>query len=209
MSQRNTGKWSEEEQEWFLKGIDEFGVDYKKLEEHMGGVRDVRQIAHYYKTGIKKDPDMFSPGKTPKKRSAPASAVKTPSKKSKATTPAASARKNTRKSAPASAIKTPKRAPPPKDDSGEDSSDEINVTSPPPVSRNRAASAKKPAAKKSTPAPTKRTTRSAAATVKVADEMKEKENMSISDFFKKEEVQTVIAGALGFVFVLVVKKLMA
>jgi hypothetical protein len=210
---RNTGPWSQEEKEWFQKGIDQFGVDYGKLEDHMGGARNRKQIKFYYHTNIKKDPDIFSPGKSPKKRTtsqAENEDASTPMKKSKAggkeaRTPAASAKKATR-SASASTVKASARKLQPPEESDEESEEEIKP--PPPVPKTTVT---KTSAKK-TSVPTKRTTRSATAAAKPEESSKEKEmeeQASLTSFFNKEEVQVVLAGFLGFLVVMFVKMLMA
>ena len=207
MSERNTGKWTEEEVEWFQQGVDQFGNDYAKLEEHMGGARNRKQIRHYYSKAIKKDPEFFSP----KKRKASGAATATPAKKTKAgeaKTPPPSAKRATR-SAPASTAKSSARTPakkaPPANDSDEESSEEIKA--PPAVKKTPA---KKPAAKSTAPAPapTRRSSR-IAEKAKEAEEEEVKEQNSLVEFFNKEEVQLVLAGILGFVVVMIAKKLMA
>ena len=207
MSEYNTGKWTAEEEEWFQKGVDEFGNDFGKLEEHMGGARSRKQIRWYYNHNVKKDPNFFSP----KKRKASDAAASTPSKKSKAggaaKTPPRSARRAPRAAPPSAArspVRTPSKKAPPANESDEESTEEIK--SPPPV---RKTPAKKTTPAKSTPAPTRRSSRIAAKAAEESKGEEVKEQASLVSFFNTEEVQLMLAGIMGFVFVFVVKKFMA
>jgi hypothetical protein len=41
---QNVGTWTEEEKALFQQGLDEFGLNFRKIEEYMGGSRSLSQI---------------------------------------------------------------------------------------------------------------------------------------------------------------------
>jgi Myb-like DNA-binding domain len=216
---RNTGKWSEDEKMVFQQGIAEFGLDWQKMEEHMGGARSLNQIRHYYRTMKEKDPDMFSPekvgSKTPKKRSSTAAgnATTTPKKKTKAVeenvkTPAKKTPKKVPAMAATSSTGTKPHAIAKKSDPTEASEEEEEeiVGKPPPLPT---ASDKKAAPKKPVVAAAEKTSSGDVAVMATEEKVESSSPMkSIADFLKKEEVQTVLAGILGFVVVIIAKKFM-
>ncbi|KAG7353163.1 Myb-like DNA-binding protein [Nitzschia inconspicua] len=215
---RNTGKWSEEEKVVFEQGIAEFGLDWKKMEEHLGGARNLNQIRHYYRTMREKEPDMFSPEKigtkTPKKRSSTAAgnSTTTPKKKTKAgEADSKTPTKRIPKKAPASAAKvsavavtrrTPKKSAPEESLEGGDEFDEM----PPPLPT---VSVDKVAPKKEATAAPRKSSSVDSGVMTTEEKVEGSTPLKfVTDFLQKEEVQTVLAGILGFVVVFVAKKFM-
>mmetsp|Transcript_9428 Transcript_9428/g.15144 ORF Transcript_9428/g.15144 Transcript_9428/m.15144 type:complete len:237 (-) Transcript_9428:237-947(-) len=222
---KNSGRWTEEEREKFLQGFEKFGNDYSKLEEYIG-TRSQSQIKTHYYHYSKTQPELFSPEKakkTPKKRSSTSNTESAPSKKSKTgrrstgATPAASKTKNkpsavkkhdvqgapvtvtSSKAAAASAQKN--------EASSDDDSEKFDKR-PPPLPKTTVTAGTKGKKSKGTPVKTPTTTGDADvvgdsdADVHQLDHYKE----SVKYYLKKEEVQGVIAGILGFFVVLAVKK---
>ncbi len=212
-SKTNKGRWTDEEHERFEVAIQTYGVDDMKLLEAHIKTRDVTQIRTHYKHLERTQPDLFSPEKIGKKRASTESSSspkkKTKTKGQEATTP--------KKPAPASAKKAPasakKGAPPSASkkkssksvDSEDDSaaSEDVYDGKPPPLVET----------KKTGPKPKTKESAKASTTVETpleGDDMEAQKEVSVQDklvgFMKKEEVQTVVAGVLGFVLVLAVKK---
>lgn len=195
-----------------------FGLDWRKMEEHMGGARNLNQIRHYYRTMRDKEPDMFSPekvgSKTPKKRSSTAAgnSAATPKKKTKADESALAKTTPKRSSEAAAAAKgstTPVRsriAAKKSVPSVESDTDEEIDGKPPPLAK-ASATTTTPKTKQPPSAKKESSTTSASGTTATMDQ-EPSPMRAITDFFQKEEVQTVLAGILGFVVVFVAKKLM-
>jgi hypothetical protein len=214
------GKWKEDEKALFQQGIADFGLDWRKMEEFMGGARSLEQIRTYYRSMKEKYPDMFSPEKVGKK---------TPTKRSSAAAGNISTTTRTKKTKAGEELsktptkRTPKRAPAlattavtsvttrarsnllasAAHSRVEDEFDEMPPLLPPSVG-------KKAVIKKNVPTDAAKKTSSSGSDAVAAREVVDGSApiKSITDFLEMEEVQTVLAGILGFLVVLVAKQWM-
>jgi hypothetical protein len=215
---QNVGTWTEEEKALFQQGLDEFGLNFRKIEEYMGGSRSLLQIRNYYQSLKRKNPRMFSPKKldkiSPRKRSGAVAgniSTDTPTKKSKSAKEVipVSTANWTPKRAPTSAART--RAPvatqatsffsaSPEDFREEEEFEEMPRSVPTSVIKKVVLTKEETIAVATKTSGSGSDALAARETVGGSGPLK-----SIMDFLEKEEVQTVLAGVLGFVVVSVAK----
>jgi hypothetical protein len=215
-SKTNKGRWTDDEHERFEAAIEMYGVDDMKLLEAHIKTRDVTQIRTHYKHLERTRPDLFSPEKVGKKRASTESSS-SPKKKTKtkgqgtttpkkaAATPAENAPGSAKKGSILSAYKKKSSKSVESEDDSAASEDAYDGKPPPLVEtkkRGHQRKLKQPAKASTTvQEPTEGGE---------GDVVEAQEEISVQDklvgFMKKEEVQTVIAGVLGFVLVLAVKK---
>jgi hypothetical protein len=211
---KNSGRWTDEEHERFEAAIQMYGADdMKMLEKHIG-TRDVTQIRTHYRHLNRTNPDILSPekiGAVSKKRTS-AETSSSPKKKPKTkgpegTTPKkpATASKKALASAnkvPAGASASKKKSKSIERENASASSEDVYDGKPPPIVEPK----KGPKTKKTTPAKTSIVGKTSSPTADEGEILELSVQERLVGFMKKEEVQTVIAGILGFVLVLAVKK---
>jgi SHAQKYF class myb-like DNA-binding protein len=188
------GTWNAAEHRLFLEGLEKFGKDFKLLEKYIGS-RTQSQVRTHYQQYAKKN-DLASPEPTRKRKSEDVSSV-TPKKTKNASSP--SKPKSTTKSSIYNASRvTPKPSskkatPSPKKERS------VGKDLIPPSAKSAVKSTRKksPAPRKLDPV-----TKESAAVMEY-DASSEPEIIRI---LKREEVQTVIAGIVGFVLVFAIKK---
>mmetsp|Transcript_74040 Transcript_74040/g.205161 ORF Transcript_74040/g.205161 Transcript_74040/m.205161 type:complete len:211 (+) Transcript_74040:182-814(+) len=203
----NTGAWTDEEHNKYLAGYEKFGRDWKSLEAFVG-TRSKQQINTHHRhftlktTGALPEPtrkrkqssddeseEAATPKKTPKKLKESSSKPKaTPIKSpapAKSRGAAAKATPNPTKSAAAKA--TPKKV------------DDIL----PPSKTSTPAKKQKKSSKPEKADPVAEET-----SAPIIEEAAPGKKSRALEFLRREEVQTVVAGVIGFVAVIVIKKLM-
>lgn len=225
-SERNAGKWSEEEKLLFQQGIAEFGLDWRKMEECLGGRRSLSQIRQFYRTTKDREPHLFSPAKveqkTPAKKrtstDAGIIALSVPKKNKADKTNSSSATvkpivENASVAASTSRVVYMESTSTvrPKDDRGLEEKEAVEVDDPPPPLSPSSIEASTKESVIATSPTAKMSLASTAISRDVLGREVEKEEPNTlslaSEILKKEEVQTILAGVLGFAVVYIAKKL--
>ena len=202
------GTWDDDEDKLFLEGLASFGKDFKQLENHIG-TRTQSQIRTHYQQYAKKN-GLTSPEPTRKRKPDESDGTNTVKKPKSSPSPSKA------KETPTPAVAAIPTKPTPKHSLRKENLSKLSPPtkkmSPvkdiiPPSGNTGAKVAKAPRTSKKELAPEilNPVVNESVAAVIEDDTIMANDESKILIFFKRDEVQTVIAGIVGFVLVYAIK----